>query len=239
MKVYPIFLNNLRGKKCVIFGGNHEAERKVFGLLECDADVIVYSEDVTPTLKEWSEQEEIKWVKRWYKEGDLKGVFLSIVAITDHEATKPIWTEAERENVLLNAMDDVPHCNFVAGSVVKQGPLVLSISTSGAAPALSVRLRQEFSERFGVEYNQFLLIMKSLRPHMAARYPDFEIRRQRWYAIVDSEILSLLKQNREVEACSLLKEILGFSENVCMRQDSTCACQDSIEITQILHHKQA
>ena len=224
MKVYPVFLNNLEGKKCVMFGGNHEAERKVGGLLECSADVTVFSEEVTEPLRNWAEEGVINWVPRWYEPGDLKDVFLAIVAITDHEATKPIWTEAEREKVLFNAMDDVPHCSFVAGSVVQQGPLTISISTSGCAPALSVRLRQAFEQRFGPEYGQFLNTMRTLRPHMMAHFSDFGLRRTKWYEIIDSEMLDLLKEEKEVEACTLLKKILGFSEGICMRQDGTCAC---------------
>ena len=224
MNVYPIFLNNLEGKACVIFGGNHEAERKVAGLVECGAMVTVYSESVTETLREWAEEGFIAWVPRWYKPGDLKGAFLAIVAVTDHKATKPIWAEAEREKVLLNAMDDVPHCNFVAGSVVEQGPLTLAISTSGCAPALSVRLRQEFERRFGPEYGQFLKTMKTLRPLMVSHFKEFEDRRTTWYEIVDSSMLDLLREEKEREACDLLKEILGFSDGVCLRQDGSCAC---------------
>ena len=207
-----------------MFGGNHEAERKVGGLLACNAAVTVYSESVTDPLREWAEEGVITWIPRWYTSGDLKDVFLAIVAITDHEATKPIWAEAEAEKVLLNAMDDVPHCSFVAGSVVEQGPLTLAISTSGSAPALSVRLRQEFEERFGPAYGQFLYVMKSLRPHMVAHFDEFEERRTKWYQIVDSPMLGLLKDKHEEEACIVLKDILGFSEGVCMRQDGSCAC---------------
>lgn len=224
MKVYPIFLNNLKGRECVLFGGNHEAERKVAGLLECEAAVTVFSETVTDPLRDWAEEGLITWIPRWYQPGDLSGAFLAIVAITDHEATRPIWAEAEREQVLFNAMDDVPHCNFVAGSVVEQGPLTLSISTSGCAPALSVRLRQEFEQRFGPEYGHFLNVMKTLRPLMPVHFSEFDQRRSKWYEIVDSEMLHLMREEKEKEACELLKDILGFSEGVCMRQDGTCAC---------------
>ena len=41
------------------------------------------------------------------------------------------------------------YCSFIAGSVVRQGPLVITISTSGAAPALAVRLRERFQQEFG------------------------------------------------------------------------------------------
>ena len=227
MKVYPIFLNNLQGRKCAVFGGNHEAERKVNGLLDCSAAVSVYSEEVTATLSTLAKEGAITWVPRWYRPGDLKDAFLAIVAITDHEATKPIWEEAKEEKVLLNAMDDVPHCTFVAGSVVEQGPLVISISTSGAAPALSVRLREEFEERFTPNYGQFLHVMRTLRPIMVTAFSDFETRRTKWYEIIDSDVLTLLEAGDEIAACEVIKELIGIGEGICMRQDGTCACVQS------------
>lgn len=209
MKVYPIFLNNLNGRRCLIIGGNHEAERKVLGLLECDAFVEVISPSVTDELREMSAAGQIRWIDRDYREGDVAGAFLVIVSETNPNKTRPIFEEAERENVLINAMDDVPHCTFVAGSVVRRGHLTIAISSSGAAPALSVRLRHEFEERFGPEYEVFLGWMAALRDPMLRQVPDFDERRTKWYQIVDSDILSLLSEEREEEARRRLVEIVG------------------------------
>lgn len=209
MNVYPIFLNNLKRRRCLVIGGNHEAERKALGLLECDADVEVISPSVTDKLRELADGGRIRWTERDYREGDVAGAFLVIVSETNPPKTRPIFEEAERENVLINAMDDVPHCTFVAGSVVRRGHLTISISSSGAAPALSVRLREEFEERFGPEYEVFLDWMAALRDPMARYFPDFDTRRAVWYQIVDSDILSLLREGREDEARARLVEIAG------------------------------
>lgn len=211
MNVYPIFLNNLTGRRCLVIGGNHEAERKALGLLECDADVEVISPEVTEGLAELASAGTITWTERDYRPGDVAGAFLVIVSETNPPKTRPIFQEAQRENVLINAMDDVPHCTFVAGSVVRRGHLTLSISTSGAAPALSVRLRQECEERFGPEYEPFLDWMAALREPMARHYPDFDTRRAIWYELVDSDILSLLAEGDESAARERLASIAGES----------------------------
>ena len=114
-------------------------------------------------------------------------------------------------------MDDVPHCNFVSGSVIKQGPLVIAISTSGCAPVLSVRLRERFEKEFGPEYADFLHLMKALRPYMAERFADFEKRRETWYALVDGPLFELVKQKKDVEIEDLLRQFLGesFSLSAC------------------------
>lgn len=209
MKPYPIFLNNLDAQRSVVIGGDHEAERKVGDLLTCDANVTVISPELTGALRDWAEDGTVDWIARDYEPGDLEGAFLVIVSETNPEKTVPIWEEAQARNVLINAMDDVPHCTFVAGSVIRRGPLVISISTSGAAPALSVRLRQQMEGEFGPEYAEFLEIMQALRDPMAEHYPDFETRRGHWYAIVDSDVLDLLREGRREDALDRIESIVG------------------------------
>lgn len=209
MNVYPIFLNSLQGRRCVVFGGGHEGERKILELLAHEADVVLISPEASDALEALAAADRLTWHPRAYRPGDLAGAFLTIVSETNPEATAPIWEEAQAENVLINAMDDVPHCTFVAGSVVRRGPLVLAISTSGCAPALSVRLRQRFEQEFGPAYARFLHWMRALRPPMAAHVPDFDTRRARWYALVDSDILDLLAEGRVEDAYQRLVEIVG------------------------------
>lgn len=209
MPPFPVFLNNLHAQKSVVIGGNHEAERKVGELLEVDANVTLIAPDPLDPLKEWAEDGAIEWIERDYRYGDLEGAFLAIVSETNPERTHPIWKEAKERNVLFNAMDDIPHCNFFNGSFIRQGPLVISISTSGAAPALSVRLRQDMEETFGPEYETFLHLMQDLREPMAEHYPDFDKRRDLWYEIVDSDVLDLLRQGRRGDAFARIKSIVG------------------------------
>lgn len=209
MKVYPIYLNNLSEQRSVVIGGDHEAERKVGDLLAADAVVTVIAPTLTEQLEQWAKAKTIDWIARDYQAGDLKGAFLVIVSEYNPERSQKIWEEAQERNVLINAMDDVPHCNFVAGSVVRRGPLVISISTTGAAPTFSVRLRQEMEERFGPEHAEFLELMRQLREPMAAHYPDFEERRDRWYQLVDSDLLELLEKGEKKAARQRLRTIVG------------------------------
>lgn len=209
MKVYPIFLNNLSEQRSIVIGGDHEAERKVGSLLDVDAQVTLISPDPSEQLQQWAHEDVIEWIERGYERGDLEGAFLVIVSEYNPERSQRIWEEAQERNVLINAMDDVPRCNFVAGSVVRRGPLVISISTTGKAPTLSVRMRQELEKEIGPEYEDFLELMHKLREPMAATYPDFDRRRDLWYEIVDSEALDLIRHDRHEAALDRIREIVG------------------------------
>ena len=202
-------MNNLHGRRCVVIGGDHEAERKAEGLLACHADVEVISPEVTSALQAWAEGGRLVWHAREYQAGDLRGAFLAIISETNPARTAPIWDEAEKEKVLLNAMDDVPHCTFVAGSVIRRGPLVVSISTSGCAPALAVRLRERLEETFRPFYGDFLELARALRPAMVQAFPDFETRRKRWYALVDSDLLDRFASGDHDATCDGIADVAG------------------------------
>ena len=209
MKVYPVFLNDLDKRRCIVVGGGGEAQRKVEGLLDCEAVVSVIAKQVTDQLQAWAGEGRITWVEREYQTGDLKGAFLVISENADPESNLHIWEDAEAEGALVNVMDDIPHCNFIAGSVVSQGALVVSISTSGVAPALAVRLRERMQRDLGPEYAEFLALMGELRDPMAARYPDFDERRSHWYELVDSDIIDLLREGQPNMARQRVTEIVG------------------------------
>ncbi|MDX1413590.1 MAG: bifunctional precorrin-2 dehydrogenase/sirohydrochlorin ferrochelatase [Candidatus Promineifilaceae bacterium] len=210
MKPYPIFLINLIDRHCIVIGGGREAQHKVAGLLDCEATVTVIAPTLTPELRKMAAAGSFIWLQRSYQIGDLRGAFLVIAERADPQTNAQIWQEAESEGVLVNVMDDVSHCNFVAGSVIRQGKLVTAISTSGAAPALSVRLRQQLEAELGPEYALFLEWMQALRPEIAREIPDFEERRKRWYELVDSDLLHLLKDGHIGTARERMAEITGI-----------------------------
>ena len=220
MEVYPIFLIDLAERRCVVIGGDREAERKVAGLLDRSAQVTVISPALTPQLHTWSHAGSITWVAREYAPGDLQEAFLVIATGREAEINRRIWQEAQAVKALLNVVDDPIQSHFIAGSVVRQGALTLAISTSGCAPALAVRLRQRFAQEFGPEYAAFLDLMRELRQPLTARYPDFQTRRERWYALVDSDILALLRQGQSDRARQRAMAILEgtLPESICSPQ---------------------
>lgn len=198
MDVFPIYLNRLNSVKTVLIGGDHEAERKVGELLERKARLTVISPELTDTLHDWAEENRFEWIPRGYQRGDLSGAFMAIVAEFEGDVNKRVYDEAQEAGILVNVMDDIPHCNFAFGSIIKRGPLTISISTSGAAPAFAVRLRERFESEFGEEYEDYLTFLQSLRKPMKEHYPDFEQRKRIWYELVDSDILSNFR-NRDYE----------------------------------------
>jgi precorrin-2 dehydrogenase/sirohydrochlorin ferrochelatase len=210
MDVYPIFLVGLDTRQCLVIGGDAEAQRKVAGLLDSNASVTVLSATLTEQLRTWANEGSITWMARAYAPGDLQDAWLVIVTERDAPVIAAIWEEAQARGVLLNVVDDVVHSTFVAGSVVRQGPLTMSISTSGYAPTLAVRLRRQLEREFGPEYAALLELLRELREPLAQRYPSVQERRALWARLLDSDILDLLRADQPDLARQLAAILVGL-----------------------------
>ncbi len=210
MNYYPIYLN-LQGQRCVVIGGSPIAEGKVQGLLEAEANVTLIAPTVTPALQALITSQRITYYAREYQPGDLAEAFLVIGATDDHTANAQVWQEAQDRHILINVVDDTPHCNFIAPALLRRGDLSIAISTSGKAPALAVRLREELERMLGQEYADFLQLAGVLREPLAAQYTDFAQRKALWYQLVDADILTLLRQGDEAAARQRIAEITGIT----------------------------
>src|SRR5579859_2484648 len=210
MDYYPIFLN-LQDRLCIVIGGGKVAEGKVDGLLAAAARVRLVAPALTPALEQLAREQRIEHLARAYRPGDLAGAFLAISATDERAVNEQVWQEANARSLLVNVVDDTPHCNFIAPSILRQGDLAIAISTSGKAPALAVRLREQIAPLVGPEYARFLELAGSLRERLAAQRPSFAERRALWYQLVDSDVIGLLRQGDEPAARARMEEIMGVA----------------------------
>lgn len=211
MNVYPIFLTDLPSRRCIVIGGGAEAERKVEGLLTVNAAVTVISETLTDNLTLWADQRRIAWLPRACQPGDLQGAWLAIATTRDSALAARLKDEAETHGVLLNVTDDVSHSNFVAGSIVRRGPLAIAVSSSGCSPALAARIGRQLEQTFGPEYADFLDLLGELRQPVAARHPSSEARKAVWVRLLDSDVLDLLRRGQPDQARRLAVSLAGLA----------------------------
>ena len=144
---YPAHIN-LQDRKCLVVGGGTVAERKVVAMLVSGGDVTVISPDATELVAFLARIGTIRWHKRQLQVGDTLGYFLVCAATDFTDINTAIYTEASEKNKirLVNVVDVIPQCTFAAASVVTDGELMLSISTSGKSPATSRRIREHFEK---------------------------------------------------------------------------------------------
>ncbi len=208
MTFYPVFLD-LRGRRAVVIGGGAVAEQKVLGLLSAGAHVTVVSPETTPALAELAAAGGIDLRRRPYRSGDLAGAWLAIAGTDDRAANAQVWAEAEREGVLLNAVDDLDHCSFIAPAMHREGSITVAVSTSGKSPALAARLRQRVARLVGPAEARLCELLGELRPELAARVRDPHVRTALWYRIVDSDVIEFVRRGDMEGARGRIDELVS------------------------------
>ena len=210
---YPVSLA-LAGRRAVVIGGGRVAEDKVGGLIAADARVTLIAPALTPKLEALAAAGTITVARRAYLPGDLTGAFLAVAATDDRTANRLVWAEAESRGVLLNAVDDVAHCHFIAPAILRRGDLTVAVSTGGRSPTVAVRLRDRIGRLIGPEYEPWLTLLGGLRDEIARRVPDVARRREVWYRIADSEASVLVAQGDLAGARARIDAIVAGEEGI-------------------------
>ncbi|MSQ12335.1 MAG: bifunctional precorrin-2 dehydrogenase/sirohydrochlorin ferrochelatase [Dehalococcoidia bacterium] len=205
---YPVYLD-LKGRRCLVFGGNHEAEKKAASLLASGAHVELIAWEITPKLQELANAGEVAWRQRDYRAGDLAGVFLAIVADTSNlKLNQAVHEEAEVQSCLLNVADIPALCNWIAPAIVRRGPVTVAVSTGGLSPALARRLREglERSPARGADcciaWADAGELLGEVRANLRAR--GVNVSAEHWQACMSRELLELCQRGEKEKARVLL-----------------------------------
>lgn len=82
----------------------------------------------------------------------MRGLHVLFIAGLPRQFAAKLAETARRANVLVN-VEDVPElCDFNVPAIVRQGDLLLTVSTGGLAPGLSRSIREWLQEKFGPEW---------------------------------------------------------------------------------------
>jgi precorrin-2 dehydrogenase/sirohydrochlorin ferrochelatase len=187
MDLFPIFLK-LTGRPCIVIGAGNLAESKVESLRVAHARVTVIAPDARPAIVDLAAAGEVEWLEREYVEGDLTGYFLVVAATSDPAVNRAVYREAVAKNVLCNAVDDPPFCDFYFPSVVRRGDLQIAISTAGASPALAQRLRREINAQLPLDAGDWLADLGNLRREVLQMEPLNEERKWLLHQLAQREV---------------------------------------------------
>jgi precorrin-2 dehydrogenase / sirohydrochlorin ferrochelatase len=140
--VVPVALV-LRGRTVLVVGGGPIAARKARDFLTGGARVRVVAPRVVSEIRALlADTPFLTIVERIFEESDLDGVHLVVTATGDAGVDAHVSKAADTRGLLVNAADDPENCTFYLTSVVRRGPIAVSVSTSGASPALASYLRR-------------------------------------------------------------------------------------------------
>lgn len=208
MNYYPVCLQ-ITARPCLVVGGGRVAERKVKGLLECGAKVLVVSPELTAGLKKLYEEGAISWEQRGYHRDDVAGAFLVMAATNDPLVQDMVLEDAERHNILLNVADVPDKCNFILPALVKRGSLSIAISTAGKSPALAKQMRQRFEEQIGDEFAVLNDIMGAVRLEVLGRNQPQEDNERLFNRLLDVDMPVWIRKGDWQRIKAHFEKVLG------------------------------
>jgi precorrin-2 dehydrogenase/sirohydrochlorin ferrochelatase len=205
--VFPVFLR-MKGRRCLVIGGGTVAARKVRALLEAGADVTVLSPALDAQFEDLRRQAGISFVRREYRQGDLKGYSLVVETTGDAGVSERVASEAGSLGVWLNTADVPERCDFFFPAIVRRGDLVLAASTSGVAPGLASRIRQKWEEEFDSRYSAFLEAYGKFREEVRKRFPEDPGKRK---AVLESVLdAGLIEESTGSDGDRLLERMMEW-----------------------------
>lgn len=195
---YPVNLV-LTGRRVLVVGGGAIARRKIEGLLAAGAVVHVVAREVRDEVRALP----VTFEERPYRPADIHDVRLVITATDDPAINAQVFRDGEAAGVWVNAADDPVSCSFTLPAVVRQGPLMVTVSTGGHSPALATWLKAHVEGEMGPEYAALLDLLSAERERIKAAGGSTED--LDWGPVLRSGALELLQQGRTDEARSLLQ----------------------------------
>ncbi len=127
---------NLTGKRVLVLGAGRVAGSKIALLDAAGADITVITTEVLEPVPDSA-----TLIIRPYQSGDLEGFQLVISATGVGAVNDLVVAEAKARGIWLNVVDDPSRCDFYFTAVHRDGPVIVSVSTEGSAPALAQYVR--------------------------------------------------------------------------------------------------
>ena len=172
MDIFPISLK-LQQQPCLIVGGGHIAYRKAVLLAKAGAVIHVIAPEIESNLLEIVESSQGQYVQAPFSPDiQLRNYRLVIAATNDKAVNIQVFEACEAEKILVNSVDDLPHCRFMVPAIIDRSPLVVSIATNGTSPVLSRQIRTQ---------------LEATIPHGMGKLADFS---GQWRASVKAKIIN-------------------------------------------------
>lgn len=214
LPVYPLFLHT-QNVRCVVVGGGKVGCRKLAELLDCGISeaLVIDLHPASEELKQFLADSRVCFEQREFQPADLDCTpdvaFLTLVfaATSDATVNADIVAACTERRVLCNSATAPDTSGFIVPGRVSRGRLTVAVSSGGASPALSRRLRREL-DAFLAPYEKLTELLARLRPHLLALGRDSGHNKKLFRAVVDSPLSQALTTGDAAHCAALLRELL-------------------------------
>ena len=164
------------------------AAGRILNVLNADARVTVVSprSGLNPEVAHRIEAKQVTYHDRKFEPSDLEGADMVLTAIDDPEASTVIWKLCKERKIAANIADVPPECDFYFGSVHRDGPLQIMVSTNGNGPKLASMVRKQIASALPANTGAAVQKVGSLRKKLrkVAPAPEEGPKRMTWMSRV-------------------------------------------------------
>lgn len=178
LAVLPVFLP-LKGRTALVAGGADAAAWKAELLAAAGASVTVYAETLGEAMMALVSTGRVAHVAAGWAAADLAGLAVAVADLDGAEAAA-FAAAARRAGVPVNVIDQPALCSFQFGAIVNRSPVVVGISTDGAAPVLGQAVRRRIETLLPRHLAAWGALAARIRGAVAARWPAAAERRRFW-----------------------------------------------------------
>ncbi|GIW43012.1 MAG: precorrin-2 dehydrogenase [Candidatus Binatia bacterium] len=208
MRYLPIALS-LRDRSCAVVGGGLVALQKCKILGDAGARLTVISPQVLEELASLIAQKQYTHVQRAYRQGDLRGHDLAVIATSEPAVQEAAAQEAQALGTLVNVVDRPELCSFIMPALLVRGDIVIAVSTSGRAPGFAAALRDRIAAWLGPEYGAALEIARRLRQVWKSQNLPMGERRRRAQLLLGDEFLNAVRTGDLESARTYIEKVQG------------------------------
>ena len=120
-----------------------------------------------------------------WSDASFRGAALALADCETEEDARAFFAAAVAAGVPVNVIDKPAYCQFQFGSIVNRSPVIVSISTDGAAPILAQAIRRRIETLLPAALKQWAELAQSLRERVSDRLAPGQPRRAFWERFVD------------------------------------------------------
>ena len=175
----PVFFA-LAGKRAVVAGGNAAAAWKIELLSAAGAHVDVYATEPSEEVVTAAEAADVTLHRREINGEDFAGAALAIGAFEDEAPAADFSMRARAAGVPVNVVDRPALSDFSFGTIVNRSPLVVGISTDGAAPVFAQAIRAKIEAMIPLGFARWAQAARGWRDAVKSSGLSFGGRRRFW-----------------------------------------------------------
>jgi uroporphyrin-III C-methyltransferase/precorrin-2 dehydrogenase/sirohydrochlorin ferrochelatase len=181
---FPAFLD-LRGRSCLVVGGGNVALRKVRLLTAAGARITIVAPEINDALIETAANNGHHIVEREFRPSDVLRRWLVVSATGDPALERSVYRFASDAGIFCNGVDDIANCSYITPAIVDRGPVVVAISSGGAAPVLARKLRAQIELLLPKGLETLAILARDWRGRVQSRLDDLLSRRRFWESVFD------------------------------------------------------